>query len=388
MAPLFPAILVGGPPHSGKSMLVYRLSQALRQRGVAHYALRASPDGEGGWSYESDPAIATALRRRAKTDWTPDLAVALHQAIAGRHLPLLVDAGGKLSAEIESLADVCTHAVLIAAQGGDLAPWRALIEGSGLVLVADLISDRYGVASIINATGVLYGVISGLTPELSPAGPCFAALASRIAQICAYSADELYRSHLALTDIELVLHIERAIYPLPPRDGNAWQPDDLLPLLASLPDGEPLAVYGAGPTWLYTALAAFSHPQRFEIFDARYGWISPPILTLGGDPRDAIISIAARTDRPDLTRVELALPRGYIEPEEAAGLTIPPIATGQGVVLDGRLPNWLWCGLVRAYADAAWVAIYRPRDNDAVIVHTNDLRQPIGGLIALALSHT
>src|SRR5438552_6610469 len=51
--PLFhslPAILIGGPPHTGKSVLTYSLSQALRKRSIEHYVIRASPDGEGDWS--------------------------------------------------------------------------------------------------------------------------------------------------------------------------------------------------------------------------------------------------------------------------------------------------------------------------------------------------
>ena len=54
---LFPAVMIGGPPHSGKSVLAYSLSQALRARQVAHYVLRAFPDGEGDWANEADQAM-------------------------------------------------------------------------------------------------------------------------------------------------------------------------------------------------------------------------------------------------------------------------------------------------------------------------------------------
>jgi len=43
----FPALMIGGPPHSGKSVLAYSLTQALRARQIDHYLLRACPDGEG-----------------------------------------------------------------------------------------------------------------------------------------------------------------------------------------------------------------------------------------------------------------------------------------------------------------------------------------------------
>ena len=51
----FNAILIGGPPHSGKSVLTYSLTQTLRQQGIDHYVLRACPDGEGDWSNEAAP---------------------------------------------------------------------------------------------------------------------------------------------------------------------------------------------------------------------------------------------------------------------------------------------------------------------------------------------
>jgi CRISPR-associated protein Csx3 len=48
--PDFPAVLIGGPPHSGKSVFVYSLTRALRAARIPHYALRAG-------------------RQRAGTDW-------------------------------------------------------------------------------------------------------------------------------------------------------------------------------------------------------------------------------------------------------------------------------------------------------------------------------
>lgn len=68
---LFPAILIGGPPHSGKSVLVYSLTQALRARGVVHYALRACPDGEGDFSNETDQAVIRLVRDPGQPEGLP-----------------------------------------------------------------------------------------------------------------------------------------------------------------------------------------------------------------------------------------------------------------------------------------------------------------------------
>ena len=36
-----PAVVIGGPPHSGKSVLAYSLTRALRAPSISHYLLRA-----------------------------------------------------------------------------------------------------------------------------------------------------------------------------------------------------------------------------------------------------------------------------------------------------------------------------------------------------------
>jgi len=383
MAPLFPAVLIGGPPHAGKSTLVYRLSQALRERGSAHYALRATPDGEGGWSYEAPPARAADLRRRAQGAWTPELARSLARDIAARHLPLLVDAGGMVSPETEAIAASCTHAVLLAPQPEALAPWRLLVERHGLVLLADLISSLAGVSTSINAGATLRGTIAGLATELSSDGPCFDALVERVAALFAYSPDELYRAHLALTEIDVVLHLERSIYPLQSRAGASWQPADLAPLLASLPTDEPLAAYGVGPAWVYAALAAFCAPRRFALFDVRHGWVSPPRLELTTDSASGLLRCAQRMDTGGVAQLAFSLPAGYLERAAAEGLAIPAPQPGMGVVLDGKLPNWLWAGLARAYRGAAWVGVYRPQAGDAVVVRTGEGGPPVGDLVSL-----
>src|SRR5262249_29908441 len=138
MASIFPAILIGGPPHSGKSTLTYRLRDALSKRRVIHYVLRAHPDGEGNWTTEAPRSVVQALRERARRPWSMELAGRVSRDIATRHLPLLVDVGGKVSAENEMIAAQCTHAILIAHDPALLDPWRELTAAQGLGLVAEL----------------------------------------------------------------------------------------------------------------------------------------------------------------------------------------------------------------------------------------------------------
>src|SRR5262245_36588278 len=197
MALVFPSILIGGPPHSGKSTLTYRLRQALLARGVAHYVLRASPDGEGNWTSEAPRSLIAALRQRTKGPWSEPLAALISRDIANRHLPLLVDAGGVVSAENAMIAAQCTHAILIAAEPAELAPWRDLVATHGLAPIAELHSKLDAEQSLIDDGATVRGVIGGLAPGQVSDGALFDALCERVGQVFAYAPDELYRAHLA-----------------------------------------------------------------------------------------------------------------------------------------------------------------------------------------------
>ncbi len=65
-----PAILIGGPPNAGKSVLLYNLTQALYERGVRHHILRACPDGEGNYFQEGHPVTVSSLRESNKRAWS------------------------------------------------------------------------------------------------------------------------------------------------------------------------------------------------------------------------------------------------------------------------------------------------------------------------------
>lgn len=139
----FPAVLIGGPPHSGKSVLTYLLTRKLHDQGIEHYVLRACPDGEGDWSQEASPETVRLLRQ--KGTFSTAFVEHVGRDIARRHLPLLVDAGGRPTPEQERIFQYCTHAVLIAATPEDLAEWRTRAERCGLVVIAELQSVLHGV---------------------------------------------------------------------------------------------------------------------------------------------------------------------------------------------------------------------------------------------------
>ncbi|MBL1179325.1 CRISPR-associated ring nuclease Crn3/Csx3 [Pantanalinema sp. GBBB05] len=135
------AILIGGPPDSGKSLL----SNAIRGAISQHYPTcriflhRANWDGQGNWTYESpDSTLTEDLVQGfdAKLHWHPEAANLVPQYFqeqAGfvenlrrvRDL-LLVDVGGVPQPEKQPVVDACSHYFVISSDPIAIDSWHKL----------------------------------------------------------------------------------------------------------------------------------------------------------------------------------------------------------------------------------------------------------------------
>ncbi len=366
---LFPAVLIGGPPNSGKSVLTYHLSQALRERGVQHYVLRAAPDGEGDWAAEADPDLTrTILVPRA---WTPAFVEHVCESLARRPLPLIVDPGGRPQPWQESIFDHCTHAILLTPDEPGHAVWLDLIARHNLILLADLHSVLHGENCVTRTQPVLEGTIAGLRWDAPIAGPAFTALVERLTRLFAYDPAQLRRSHLASAPVEDVIDLDRLAHTLRvPFTGDkaVWEPHHLPAVLEYLPEATSLGLYGRGPNWLYAAVALLAQPELFYQFDVRLGWVAPPTLRLGVPAPQAPLRAHLHA-RPDHVHLAFELLKPHLDYVEAEGLAVPPVPSRQGIVLSGKLPLWLYTALAVTYApDARWLAVYQPQLGDKAVV--------------------
>ncbi len=381
-----PAIVIGGPPHSGKSVLVYHLSQALRNMNVAHYVLRAAPDGEGDWYHEIEPHVARTLRY--KHEYTPEFVDHMCQVLRNRHLPLLVDMGGRPSREQERILDVCTHAILLTPDAEARQTWWAMMERHALPVIADLHSQLEGEDHLLAEQPVLRGVITGLERHQARLGVTFQALVRRVAQIMDYSTEELAALHMAMAPVHPCFDLEAWIRE---QGRERWQSDDLPPLLKALPRGEAVALYGRAPNYVYGAVALHTWPADFWQFDVRLGWISPPVPEPGRSPNregppGLDVSITPRGGHSLLT---VNLKRPVIEPEEIFQQAWPLVERGEnGLIISGKMPHWLLTGLVRAYGPlVAWTAVHQPPlgegGEQAVVVGSQVEYPRVGDIVRL-----
>jgi CRISPR-associated protein Csx3 len=390
MTNLLPAVLVGGPPHAGKSVLSYSLAKALRQRRVEHYLYRACPDGEGDWFQEGREEIAKEIRLRVKGQWSPEYAALAARQIERRPLPWLVDAGGQPDPLDAPIFHACTHAILLTSTAEAHTFWKGLIDQHGLILLADLHSDLNGVSHLEADHSIICGTLAGLHRSHLATGEVIEALADRVASLfTSYDPEELRQLRLSQAPVETVLELDRYALDAPSTAEKYWLPEDLPGLVSGLPAQTPLGLYGRAPIWVYGAVAAATAPAPLALFDVRLGWLSVPELHL--DPAAAAHSTHAASGlewrlhrNGDRAVLEMNTLPGALELdyEQIGACPFPAIPPGQGLICSGRLPNWLWTGLALCYQHMPWLAFYQLQTDGAIVIATHHEQHRIGDRFA------
>lgn len=388
MVNLLPAILIGGPPNAGKSVLFYSLTKTLHERGVVHHAIRACPDGEGNWYQEIhgrlDPETIRLIRYRNRKDWTSDFVQGICKDLEGRHLPMLVDMGGKPQEWQTCILTLCTHSILLLREDEpeSAEQWHKLVKDAGLLPLADIRSELYGVPAIIDDPTVLQGILTGLERGALARGPLFDALVERITKLfSSYSLEQLEQAKLALSPASYTINVF-SLWRKFDEDAGEWKRDMLPKLANELPANVPLAVYGRGPGWLYAMVAALA-PDFYQ-FDPRIGWLTPPKLNVGSASDTSQIEVHLY-ERDTVRQLSLTLKNQYLDHLQTGTLSFPQLPRGSGLILEGRVPHWLLTALVRLYRDAgaSWIACYQPTLKGAVVVTSHVPEHTPGDLVPL-----
>lgn len=385
----FSAVIIGGPPHSGKTVLVYTLTQALRQRQVGHYVLRACPDGEGDWANESKEQLVQILR--GKGQYTPEFVQRVTHDIQNRHAPLLVDVGGEPRHWQESILAAGTAAILLVANHPENPTfyeqkhtwWQDLFKRHGVPVVADLISQLEGEDFLETTSPIFKGQLTGLERHQTLKGAVIEGLVNYVADLLGYSEQQLVEIHqnqapfLQMVDLPTLARRIRQV-------DDRWQPEMLPALSDYLSLNLPLAVYGRGPVWLYAYLGLLFSSTELAIFDMRLGWIAPPQLTTTLTPLCTAFWNPSVENRAEGLLVRVETNAAYLDIQEPEQMPLPDVPANAGIILSGPLPNWYWIAASRLYApQSKWLAIYQPSLNAAVIIHSQDRQNSVGKTIPL-----
>lgn len=384
-----PAVLIGGPPHSGKSVLFYSLTIALREQNITHHAIRACPDGEGNWTQEIDQAMVRQLR--IKGQWTDAFTEGICRDIKRRLVPMLIDMGGLPQASQLNILRHCTHSLLLLNSDDKQGAhnWCKLIAENGLLPLAQLRSELDGTSVITAESPVIRGTLAGLERSTLVHGSVFDVLVERIASLfSAYSPQDLDNALLDRAPTATVIHLPILLQTISP-GSHRWEPAMLPSLLANLPTHTAIAVYGRGPHWLYGTLAAFVGQQAFYQFDPRgigsAGWISPPTLRFGTISSDELSIQQCPYEEEQATILKVAIVGKHLDYLQTDLLPFPTVSTTRGLIIDGSMPSWLLTALVRFYGHAGvpWIACHCPPLKAAVVVTASSNLHHISDLIPM-----
>lgn len=135
-------VVVGGPPHSGKSVFIEALSKNLDQDHT--FAFSACPDGEGPWlqRHYNDPEV---VKWRQKGQFTPEFVDRATRVVSDWEGPLmLIDIGGRTSEENAKIVQGATHAIILAGDLSKVAEWQDFFDSHGVEVAAVLHSHYHG----------------------------------------------------------------------------------------------------------------------------------------------------------------------------------------------------------------------------------------------------
>lgn len=140
---LGPALLVVGPPDSGKSVFSHRLFNTLLKDYPDIYLQRAHWDGEGNWILEL-PEDATVAEREAfkhlnKGRLTERFFTYQEQTILNlrqQKTLVIVDVGGMVQPEKRPMLEACTHYLIISSKPEEIASWHDFCGKGNLQPVA------------------------------------------------------------------------------------------------------------------------------------------------------------------------------------------------------------------------------------------------------------
>jgi CRISPR-associated protein Csx3 len=132
---LCPALMIVGPPNSGKSVLSHALFQALLPENPHVYLQRAHWDGEGNWTLElGDEVQAEAMKVANKGALTAEFFPYHAQSILElrRHKSLvLVDIGGMVQPEKLPILEACSHYLIISSSRDEVDKWHEFCRDRG-----------------------------------------------------------------------------------------------------------------------------------------------------------------------------------------------------------------------------------------------------------------
>lgn len=367
-------VIVCGPPHSGKSVLLANLMRLLPPD--SFYLAFAAPDGEWHWSNFGDQDLVAAVRQKGK--FSKNFVNSMVEAIRANEQPLvLVDTGGVRSEANERIFDACDACVILSSKPDEIIAWRQFAAAHKVAVIAELDSVLVGTCEFYpdRGDGVIRGRISGLERGHTIVSPTLEAVAERLRGII--------RSNAEMSEAEATCNVNGAtlVSRLGVVDTHdpflGVRPEHLAPALrltAAVSKLPVVRIWNVRAAILASAYAA-RIPGSIELYDVSKGYIKIPDVTPQGEGFCPGVEWEVLA-LPEFTVVKWRTTR-FITVDDLAQIVPPAVDTARPVVVvnDGP-PMWLHATLVRAYARAGcpWVGQFWPVESGRAQAHLDNRR--------------
>jgi len=387
-------IVIGGPPHSGKSVFIEALTQNLDKDNT--FSFSAAPDGEGPWlqRHYDDPEV---VKFRQKGKFTTEFVADRKKKIRDWDGPLMIiDVGGRTSEENAQMIEGATHAIILAGDLSKVAEWRDFFEENNIEVIAKLHSHYRGNHDVQRDVESEKSHIVSSVHHLERGEPAadretikqVAGLISdmvegNIAYKKAHEGENANHFEVFIPEVFKDLPNETVERTITTRDGQQKQVQNRQILRSAIPeiyekaldfDGQPAWLNGPVNSWEAIALAmAFEDagssdvrlrgpdgyipvkklPEAEEI-DTKW-WAEPQQQgEMDGKPIYVVHNTAHASNNP-------------ISPVDLEAMTIPKLPENAFVIISTQGPNWLKASIASGYkGKVAGIAAFQPGDGSTI----------------------
>lgn len=400
-------IVIGGPPHSGKSVFIEALTQNLDKDNT--FSFSAAPDGEGPWlqRHYDDPEV---IKFRQKGKFTPEFVADRKKKIHDWEGPLMIiDVGGRTSEENAEMIEGATHAIILAGDLSKVAEWRNFFEENNIEVIAKLHSHYQGNHDVQRPMEPEKSHIVSSVHHLERGEP--AADRETIKQIAglisglvegnvaykeAHEGENANPFEVFIPEVFKDLPNETIERTITTRDGQQKQVQNKQILRSAIPqiyekaldfDGQPAWLNGPVNSWEAIALAlAFEDagsndvrlrgpdgyipvkklPEAEEL--ATKWWTEPQQQgEMGDKPIYVVHNTAHASNNP-------------ISPADLETMTVPRLPENAIVVISTQGPNWLKASIASGYkGKVAGIAAFQPGEGSTVAWAAN--KEDLGKVI-------
>lgn len=364
-------IVFCGPPHSGKSVFIVSLEKLLLADG--YETVRASRDGEGDWSNNSDQDNVKNVR--VKGTYGRAFLKEKCRVIKNSKKPIvLVDIGGMLYPDKADIFRACDSFVVLSSDEVHRKEWQEFGKSLGCRCIASISSEKHGEDCLETADkGVVRGKICGLERgTLRSGSPVVEAVADRIIEISKYKAGK--KQPASLVDINAVARrigcgVNRKSGRQDIFCGVLFRSEDagaLLDEIDRIPSRRSYRVDGARANWVNGAVLFAlmkKNPKRISLYDTTTHRFIMIRRIKEGEQAEKYLSYNVLESGGALF-VDFNPLGKDLRYQDIKKMRIPPLPGKKTLLVSGRIPMWLLDSVLLSYG-AMEIYVYQPGKNKA-----------------------